>query len=113
MIKKIVIYCFVPIGITTLILLFYNLLIENIEAKKYSKNCIKVKIGMTLEEAKSIMGDLSEFNVKTRSEICTHFNDEKIKKYYLNYPTVIGASSGIEIYFNPTTQIVTEIFCGE
>lgn len=68
---------------------------------------------MTLEEAKKIMGDYDYYNRKFRSEIWTYYTKDPQKVYHLTYPTIFGASTGTEIYFDPNTQIVTKVICGE
>ncbi len=68
---------------------------------------------MTLREAKEIMGDYEYYERKNRSEIWTYFTNDSVKTYYLTYPAPFAASTGTEIYFNPGTQIVTRVVCGE
>ena len=68
---------------------------------------------MTLQEAKEVMGDYAYYERKNRSEIWTYYNNNKEKTYHLTYPTRFGASTGTDIYFDPDTQIVTEVVCGE
>jgi hypothetical protein len=83
------------------------------DASQYLKNCEKVKVGMSLKEAKQIMGDFNYQERKNRSEIWTYFNNDTAKTYHLSYPTVLAASTGTEIYFDPKNQLVTNVICGE
>ena len=94
------------------VIMIINFYRENKEAKVYAKNCANIKAGITLEEAKRIMGDINQ-NKRIRSEIWTHFTKDSIKEYYLTYPAVFGSSSSPDIYFDPKTQIVTRVVCGE
>lgn len=113
MFKRITLYAFALIGATTLLLWVADFAKQNNVGKSYLKNCANVKVGMTLEQAKEVMGDLDYYNHKYRSEIWTVFDKNTSKVYYLSYPAVIGASTGTEIYFDPNTQIVTKVVCGE
>jgi hypothetical protein len=59
------------------------------------------------------MGDFDYSNRKNRSEIWTYFTNDSVKTYYLAYPAPFAASTDSEIYFDPVTQIVTRVVCGE
>lgn len=82
------------------------------DAKVYSANCEKVKPGMTVAEAKKVMGDYHYYTRANRSEIWTFLNDDTTKTYYLQYPTPFMASDGTQIHFDPITQLVTGVTCG-
>lgn len=64
---------------------------------------------MKMETVKMIMGDNDSPNYG--GEIYTQFNGDSVHIYSLNYPGRAGASSGIIIYFDPVTHIVTQVFC--
>ena len=83
------------------------------DADAYLSNCEKVHLGMSLEEAKKIMGDYEYYKRANRSEIWTFLNSDTTKVYYLNYPTPFMASEQTAIYFDPVTQIVVGVTCGE
>ncbi len=68
---------------------------------------------MTLQDAKKIMGDYDYFNRANRSEVWTFFNNDTTKQYSLTYPSPALASEGTWIHFDPKTQIVTGVTCGE
>ncbi|MBC6606378.1 hypothetical protein H8B13_06085 [Hymenobacter sp. BT188] len=76
-------------------------------------NCEKVKVGMTLEAAKKLMGDYNYYERANRSEIWTFYNNEKAKQYFLTYPAPFAASEGTWIHFDPETQLVIGVTCGE
>lgn len=111
--KRILIYCLATIGLISVLKFGYDLIKYQNDASEYLKKCREVKIGITLQEAKKIMGDYAYYERKNRSEIWTYFSNDHVKTYYLTYPAPFTASTGIEIYFDPTTQIVTNIVCGE
>ena len=111
--KIIFLYVFATIGLFSSIKLVYDLWKRQSDASQYLKNCEKVKLGMTLKEAKEIMGDYEYYKRKNKSQIWTYFNQDTVKIYYLTYPTVFAASTGTEIYFDPETQLVTSVVCGE
>jgi hypothetical protein len=111
MIRRTIIYIFAFIGILSIILHLSNCSKYNRAANKFYKKCAEVKEGMLLEKVKLIMGDSyeKEFN----SEIFMHQGENAAPGFYLRYPTLIGNSIGIIIYFDPKTLIVTKIICGE
>src|SRR5215203_5632176 len=112
MLRKVLLYGFAFVGVLSMLLLAIDFFKQNSTAKTYLRNCENVKVGMSVEQAKSIMGDL-DYNHKYRSEIWTVFNQDTAKVYYLDYPSAFGASTGTEIYFEPNTQIVTKVICEE
>ena len=111
--KKLIIYSLAIIGAFSIGKVLYDITKRQMDASDYLKKCEEVKVGMTLEQAKKIMGDYDYTNRKFRSEIWTFFNNDSLKVYYLTYPTIFAASTGTEIYFDPNTQLVTKIVCGE
>ncbi|MEJ8801369.1 hypothetical protein [Pontibacter sp. H249] len=111
--KKKLLYIFAFIGFIATVKTIYDFLKEQNDASQYLSMCGSVKVGMTLEEAKKVMGDYEYYRMRNRSEIWTSFNNSKEKTYYLTYPSVFLASTGTEIYFDPETQLVTKVVCGE
>ncbi|MCP2045055.1 hypothetical protein [Pontibacter sp. HSC-36F09] len=111
--KKKLIYIFAFIGLIATVKVIYDFIKEQSEASQYLSVCENVKVGMTLEEAKKVMGDYEYYRRRNRSEIWTSFNNSTEKTYYLTYPAVFLASTGTEIYFDPDTQLVTKVVCGE
>ncbi|KGO93410.1 hypothetical protein Q766_08940 [Flavobacterium subsaxonicum WB 4.1-42 = DSM 21790] len=84
-------------------------------SRMFEQNCYLVTVGMPLNEARKIMGDL-DFQYWTQDEqsaeiIIYPFNGENL--YYLSYPSSFGASEEAKIYFDPNTLLVTEVFYGE
>jgi hypothetical protein len=110
---KKLLYIFAVIGIIATIWVIYDFLKAQNDASKYLSRCDNVRVGMTLEEAKKVMGDYEYYRRRNRSEIWTSFNNSEEKTYYLTYPVVLLASTGTEIYFDPDTQLVTKVVCGE
>lgn len=68
-------------------------------------NCNKVEVGMTEDEVFKIMG-----SPKKRSKM--KFFDENTY-YILYYDMPVMSSTGVDIYFDSTSQKVKKIFCGE
>ena len=101
------------IGAFTLGKILFDFLHYQKDAKQYLSNCSKVQPGMTLAEAKKIMGDYDYYERENRSEIWTFLNNDTTKTYFLNYPTVALASEQTAILFDPVTQIVTGVACGD
>lgn len=111
--RKILIYVFAIIGLISTLKFCYDLFNYQSDAAEFLNKCHEVKIGMTLQEAKKLMGDYSYYERKNRSEIWTCFDGDSVKVYYLTYPASFSASTGTEIYFNPSNQVVTKVICGE
>ena len=109
--KKISLIVFASIGIIYLVLATYNFLTSQKEAKIYRKNCDLIKVGMSVQDAKRIMGDYDRI---TRSEIwIEHQNIDSLRSFYLSYPTFFIGSTWPMVYFNPNTMLVTKVICGE
>ena len=113
--KKFLLYFFASagiIGLTFKIIVFYQ---NEKLAAHYWKNCQNVEIGMTLEQAREIIGDLryaSWTQDKKSAEILVYEWKGEVT-YSLVYPMLFGGSDTMRIYFDPITLRVTEIFCGE
>jgi hypothetical protein len=95
----------VAIGYATALVLNWNS--TGRVAKRYAGNCKKLNVGMTLEQVCHIMGDYSG----TQPCIRTVFRGKL--EYFIAYPVQTGGSEGPVIYFEPLTQKVTSISCGE
>ena len=88
---------------------------SNDEIISYYNNCEKVKVGMTLKEAREIIGDL-KYQYWSADEISGEIIITEMDnnlKYTLEYPYFLGGSENIQIEFDPNTLIVTNVFCGE
>ena len=112
MFKKIIIYGFAFIGILSVLLLVIDFAKQNNAAKRYLRNCKNVRPGMNLRDVKLIMEDF-EVSDRYKGTIWENFDKDSAKTYILSYPTTFGASTGTEIYFDPTTNRVTQTVCGE
>lgn len=111
--KRAILYIFAAIGLFSVLKLIYGIWKHESIGSQYLKNCEKVEVGMTVEEARKIMGDKIQQSRENRSEIWTYHNDSKGHVYFLSYPTVYLASSGTSIHFDPNTQLVTGVVCGD
>ena len=84
--------------------------------RKYWKNCEKVKIGMTLDQVREIVGD-KEYQYWSKSyksgSIILNTNEDIKRRFCLEYDMVFAGSDTPKIYFDPNTLLVTEIFLGE
>jgi len=118
-VKKIILYFLAFLGlvfITLIIFRLYNFYKLEKLAEMYSDNCQKVEVGMTLTQARDIIGGLKSHQFwasnKYLGEIKVSTENKKVV-YYVEYPATFAASDNIQLYFNPNTLIITEIFCGE
>ena len=111
--KKILLFVLTIVGILSILNFGFDFIKCELKASQYSKKCQEVQVGISLQKAKQIMGDYIPNRKECRSEIWTYYNNEPKKIYYLTYPTKFGSSTGTEIYFDPNTQIVTKVICGE
>lgn len=98
--KKITLYFLSLIGVISILISLKIIYTHENEARKYLIKCSQVEVGMTLEEAKKIMGEANTFYSKNKSKI-SYFKNGKNIKYYLHY-TVVFFSSYRNIYlFQP------------
>ena len=117
--KNLVINMLALIGFISVGKIAFDVVRREKDAKQYLANCENIRLGMTLDEAKKVMGDYDYYLRANRSEIWTYpisgSNDVLLRKsgYYLTYPVVFGASSGTEIHFDPITQKVIGVVCDE
>ena len=115
--KNLVINMLASIGLVSIGKIAFDVVRQEKDAKQYLANCENVRPGMTLDEAKKVMGDYDYHLRANRSEIWAYpisgSNDVLPRKtgYYLTYPVVFGASSGTEIHFDPITQKVINVGC--
>lgn len=104
------------LGILLLIFEAYGYIQNERITGKYWQNIEKVKVGMTLEEARKIIGD-SKYESWTQDnksgEIIVSKDTNGKISYAIEYDMVFGASDNPKIYFDPNTLIVTEISKGE
>ena len=109
-------YCFVLkilalIGVIFLLVITFRFVRRKHEVSTYDSNCHHVKVGMTVDEAKEIMGDNRPWEKQTSSRIHIYRHDDPTLRYCLSYPGWIGSSDWTQIYFDPTTMLVTKIHC--
>lgn len=104
------------IGVIFICYKSYSLIKKEIRAQNYINNCQKVKVGMDLNEARTIMGDL-KYQYWTQDEmsgeIIVYKDNKGNLKYSLEYDMVFGGSENPQIIFDPLTLKVTEVFCKE
>ena len=113
--KPIVKNIFAFLGVIFLTYGIYNFVQNERITEKYWENIKKVKVGMTLIEARKIVGDL-EYQYWTQDnksgEIIVQSIDGK-PIYSLEYDMVFAGSDNPKIYFDPNTLIVTKVVTGE
>jgi len=113
--KKLLLYFFAIIGIISLTIKIIGFYQTEKLTRQYWNNCEKVEIGMTLEQAREIIGDLKyqywTQDKKSAEIIVSEFKGEI--KYSLEYDMVFAGSDNMRIYFDPITLRVTDKFCGE
>jgi len=113
--KKTILYIFAIIGIISLISKMVGFYQTEKLTREYWKNCEKVEIGMTLNEAREIIGDL-KYKYWTQHQNSGGIMVSEIQgelKYTLEYPMVFAGSDNMRLEFDPNTLRVTDIFCGE
>ncbi len=104
------------LGILLLIFEAYNFIQKERINEKYWRNISKVKVGMTLEEARKIIGDYkyeSWTQDNKSGEIIVSRDTNGKLTYAVEYDMVFGGSDNPKIFFDPNTLIVTEILNGE
>ena len=113
--KQLVKNIFASLGFIFLIYGIYNFVKRERITESYWENIKKVKVGMNLNEARAIIGDL-EYEYWTQddksAEITVQIIDGK-PIYTLEYDMVFGGSDNPKIYFNPNTLKVTKVINGE
>lgn len=113
--KKLILYLFAIVGIISLLIKIIGFYRTEKLINQYYKNCDKVEIGMNLEQAREIIGDL-KYQYWTQDdksgEIIVSESNGK-PNYSLEYPIVFAGSDNMRIYFDPITLLVTDKFCGE
>lgn len=112
MAKKIIIYTFAFIGFLSILLNTIDIVKKNKKANEYQKNCEQIQPGMKVSEARFLMNDTDDQSYGSR--IWTRFNTDLSKEYSLVYPGKFPFSEiQTTIYFDPVTQLVTKVYCGE
>jgi|GEM_PF-6576498 hypothetical protein len=116
--KKFFLNLFAVIGIISVVTLtskIFKLYKSEKTVRKYWKSCEKVEVGMTLQEAREIIGDL-KYQYWTQDDksgeiIISDFNGKLT--YSLEYPMIFAGSENMRIKFEPIILRVTDKFCGE
>lgn len=111
LIRKVFLYAFAFIGIFSTLLFFIDYSKHNKASKRFTINCAEIKEGMSLKQAKLIMGD--DNANKYGSEIWLISGNGSAPEFYLSYPAKPGGSYGPQIYFDPKTLIVNKVICGK
>lgn len=83
---------------------------ESKYSELYINNCQKVEVGMTLKEAKIIMGGRNYSGNEKSFIYWTSFEKGKPKSFTIDYPTS-SSSYHTLIYYNPETGLVTDVEC--
>jgi hypothetical protein len=114
--KQKLITVFAIIGLLLFVLKIFSFFRHQSVTSQYWENCRKIKPGMTLAQAHTIIGDI-EYQYWTQDdrsgEISIHQKSDGTAEYTLEYDMVFAGSDNPKIYFDPNTLIVTEVFCGE
>ena len=112
--KPIVKNTFAFLGVILLVHAIYNFISTEMLTQKYYRNISKVKVGMRLNEARKIVGDL-EYQYWTQdiesAEIIIQKDNGK-PVYTLEYNMAFAGSDNPKIYFDPNTLIVTKVLTG-
>ncbi len=107
---------FAFVGIVLLTFEIYSYVQSELITQKYWDNISKVKVGMSLKQARQIIGD-AKYEYWTQDnksgEIIISQNNKGEIFYAVEYDMLFGASDNPKVYFDPQTLIVTEVFKGE
>ncbi len=106
----VLLFFFALIGVVASLFAIREFYSESKYSKLYINNCQKVKVGMTLEEAKVIMGGKNYNKNKKSYTYWTSFEKGKSKNFTIDYPTS-GSSYHTMIHYDPKTGLVTEVEC--
>ena len=111
---KFILWFFAFIGVLSSIGSVYDFFRRQSVATAYGENCLNIRTGMSLLEAKKIMGDDRWFEKSSRSEVwIENIEMDSMRRYYLSYPAVVAASEWPMIYFDPVTMKVTKVVCSK
>lgn len=112
--KKIV-FVFAIIGVLYTINNTYNYTKEYQTVRKYYNNCEKIKIGMTLQKARKLIGDERlQYNNKCniRGDIIVSIDSKDSIIFSLVFPYYkMVQSESMRFDFDPNTLKVTKIYC--
>lgn len=113
--KKKLLYFFAFIGVISLVSNIIEFYQSEATTRQYWKNCEKVKVGMTLNEARQIVGDLKYqyWTQDSKSAEILVRQSENGAEYSLEYDMVFAGSDNMRLFFDPYTLRVTNVFCGE
>jgi hypothetical protein len=103
-------FFFSLVGIIAVIFGIREIYLDGKYSDLYINNCKNVKEGMTLEEAKVVMGGSNYHENGKSYSYWTSFKEGKPEKFTLEYPTS-GASYHAVIHYDPITGLVTEVEC--
>ncbi|MBD1395671.1 hypothetical protein H9Q13_00705 [Pontibacter sp. JH31] len=107
---SIFLFFFAIVGVVASVFVIKEFYYDSEYSELYVKNCENVKPGMTLEEAKIVMGGKNYSANKRTYKYWTSFEKGIPKQFSIYYPTS-GASFHTAIHFDPNTGIVTEVEC--
>jgi hypothetical protein len=113
--KRILLYILAIIGVISLVSKVIGFYQNEKLTRQYWDNCDKVKVGMTLNEARQIIGDLKyQYWVQDEesAEIIVQQGKNGVE-FTLEYSMIFAGSDNMRLYFDPITLRVTKIFCGE
>jgi hypothetical protein len=106
----VLLFFFALVGVVASIFAIREFYFESKYSKLYIKNCQEVKAGMTLEEAKIIMGGKNYYENQKSYTYWTSFEKGEPKKFSIDYPTS-SSSYHTVVYYDPENGLVTEIEC--
>ncbi|MDV6168652.1 hypothetical protein R1T16_09470 [Flavobacterium sp. DG1-102-2] len=107
---------FAIVGVTLLAANIYSFFRHQSITSQYWENCKKVKPGMTLEQARTIIGDIGYQNSTQddrSGEIIINKQSDGTVEYRLEYDMVFAGSDSPKIYFDPKTLSVIKVQEGE
>ncbi|TRO66804.1 hypothetical protein [Christiangramia sabulilitoris] len=112
---KNLLYIFAAIGLLSICIQIVQFFIEENRTQSYWNNCEKVEIGMKLNEAREIIGDL-KYQYWTQDsksgEIIIYEKNGELE-YSIEYDMIFAGSDNMRLIFDPKTLKITDKFCGE
>lgn len=111
---KIIVICCALIGVSLSAALILDYRNNQNMARKYLENCHQIKIGMSLNEARIILGEFDDdyfFIYKKQPEFEVVFADLLSRQYFLSYP-YLEDEGNVVLQFDPLTYTIVNARCG-
>ena len=111
---KIIAVCSALIGVALSAALLIDYRNNQNLARKYLENCNQIKSGMSLNEARTILGEFDDnyfFIYKKQPEFSFLQTDSLPPQYFLRYPN-LEDEGNVVLQFDPLTNKIVAARCG-